>query len=182
MKKVFITFFLLFLTEMMLPANNEGGSSGLIAIVLPYYGDNPRWKNDAKKLKEMAEAKGYTVYSSMNTSKYSKDNRYENQEDQSEAISDFLKYPTKMKKVLIVAPIDSVNDKLNLLVKNTKDAKVSVIAYDGIIKGPTACDYFITFNSYKTGMLQGEAIEAELDLEHTSNQKPKKIVLFAGDP
>jgi len=126
-----------------------------------------RWIKDGETLKKLAEAKGYAA-----------EVQYGNadQAQQNQQIQGFL---TNGAKVLVIG---CINDGVGSVVADAKRDKVAVIAYDRIIQNTTDYAYFLTFNNYKVGTLQGQAIEKALDLKSATTAKPKYITLFAGSP
>ena len=79
--------------------------------------------------------------------------------------------------VIIVAAIESssVSEALDL----AEQAGVTVIAYDRLIYESDAVDYYVTFDNYTLGLMQGEYIAAALDLE--SGAGPFNIEITTGD-
>lgn len=85
---------------------------------------------------------------------------------------------TKGAKVIVVGAIDG--SQLGTQVKAAKDAGAVVIAYDRLLKNTDAIDYYVAYDNYKVGVLQGTAL-----LEGMAKKKPSgpyNIELFAGSP
>ncbi len=85
---------------------------------------------------------------------------------------------TKGAKVIVVGAIDG--SQLGTQIKAAKDAGAVVIAYDRLLKNTDAVDYYIAYDNYKVGVLQGNAL-----LEGMKKKKPNgpyNIELFAGSP
>ncbi|HYO38880.1 MAG TPA: sugar-binding protein [Nocardioidaceae bacterium] len=85
---------------------------------------------------------------------------------------------TKGAKVIVVGAIDG--SQIGTQVKSAKDAGATVIAYDRLIKNTDAVDYYVAYDNFKVGELQGTAL-----LEGMAKKKPKgpyNIELFAGSP
>ncbi|MDT0212897.1 sugar ABC transporter substrate-binding protein [Rothia sp. ARF10] len=85
---------------------------------------------------------------------------------------------TKGAKVIVVGAIDGAQ--LGTQVKAAKDAGATVIAYDRLIKNTDAVDYYVAYDNFKVGELQGNAL-----LEGMAAKKPSgpyNIELFAGSP
>jgi putative multiple sugar transport system substrate-binding protein len=85
---------------------------------------------------------------------------------------------TKGAKVLIIGAIDG--SQLGTQVKAAHDAGITVIAYDRLIKNTDAVDYYVAYDNFKVGELQGNAL-----LEGMKKKKangPYNIELFAGSP
>jgi len=124
-----------------------------------------RWVKDGNSLKEEADALGYLgVVQWANA-----DQLIQNQQ-----ISGFL---TQGAKALIIG---SINDGVGAAVTEAKQENAIVIAYDRIIQGTDDYEFYITFNNYKVGTLQGQSIVDGLDLDNPSGVK--YITLFAGSP
>jgi len=85
---------------------------------------------------------------------------------------------TKGAKVIVVGAIDG--SQLGTQVKAAKDAGAIVIAYDRLLKNTDAVDYYVAYDNFKVGVLQGNAL-----LEGMAKKKPTgpyNIELFAGSP
>ena len=80
--------------------------------------------------------------------------------------------------VLIIAAIESssLGDALDM----ADEAGVAVIAYDRLIYESNDVDYYVTFNNYMVGQLQGDYIADALELY--KNPGPFYIEITAGDP
>ena len=63
---------------------------------------------------------------------------------------------TKGAKVLVIGAIDG--SQLGTQVKQAKDAGAKVIAYDRLIKNTDAVDYYVAYDNFKVGELQGKAL------------------------
>jgi putative multiple sugar transport system substrate-binding protein len=85
---------------------------------------------------------------------------------------------TKGAKVIVVGAIDG--SQLGTQLKAAKDSGAVVIAYDRLVKNTDAVDYYIAYDNFKVGVLQGNAL-----LEGMKKKKangPYNIELFAGSP
>ena len=125
-----------------------------------------RWINDGEGLKEKLEAKNCTV-----------DLQYADDKTDQQ-ISQIQNQIAGGAKILVVAAIDGKT--LGPALENAKSQDVTVIAYDRLINGTDAVDYYATFDNYKVGQLQGEFIEKELAL--ASGGGPYNLEPFAGSP
>jgi len=123
-----------------------------------------RWVGDAEYMKKDLEAMGYKVDVAFADADQSKQNKQ---------IEDMV---TKGAKAIVVG---SVTEAAAQAVESAKAAGVPVISYDRLITGTDAYDYYLTFDNFKVGQLQGEAIKAALALD---TAKGKNITLFAGSP
>lgn len=148
----------------------QGGSSAkgqtLVGIAMPET-HVQRWVKDGNKLKAEAEKLGYKAELQFANA---------DQPTQNQQIQSFL---TQGAKVLVVG---CINDGVASVIAEAGRDKVEVIAYDRIIPNSDQYDYYITFNNFKVGVLQGQGIEAGLNLKAATAAAPKYITLFAGSP
>lgn len=77
-------------------------------------------------------------------------------------------------ELLIIAPIDS--SPLSESLARAKEAGIPVISYDRLILDIVNIDYYVSFDNFQVGVLQGYFIVNHLNFE----QGPKTIELFAG--
>jgi putative multiple sugar transport system substrate-binding protein len=126
-----------------------------------------RWVKDGNSLKAEAEKLGYTAAVQWANA---------DQPTQNQQIEGFL---TQGARALIIG---NINDGVGAAVASAKRENAVVIAYDRIIQGTDEYEYYITFNNYKVGTLQGQSIVAGLDLDSATTTAPKIITLFAGSP
>ena len=145
---------------------NPQVSSKLIGIAMPET-HVQRWVKDGASLKRFAESRGYRAEVSFGNA----DQRLQN-----EQIKDFLNQGAN----LII--IGSVNEEVVSAVAEAARKKVPVISYDRIISNSSDYDYYITFNNYEVGQLQGRSVEQGLDLKNANASNPLLITLFAGAP
>ncbi|MFF3403487.1 substrate-binding domain-containing protein [Streptomyces sp. NPDC002659] len=85
---------------------------------------------------------------------------------------------TKGAKVIVVGATDA--SQLATQVAQAKQAGATVIAYDRLITNTPDVDYYIAFDNFKVGQLQGQAL-----LDGMKAKKPKgpwTIELFSGSP
>ncbi len=123
-----------------------------------------RWVGDAEFMKAELEKMGYKVDVAFADADQSKQNKQ---------IDDMI---TKGAKAIVVG---SVTEAAAEAVESAKKAGVAIISYDRLITGTDAYDYYLTFDNFKVGQLQGEAIKAALALD---TSKDKNITLFSGSP
>ena len=147
------------------PGGQKGGTA-LIGIAMPET-HVQRWVKDGNALKTAAEKRGYKAEVQFGDADQAKQNQQ---------IQSFL---TQGAKVLIVG---CINDGVGAVITEAARDKVTVIAYDRIIPNSADYDYYITFNNFKVGQLQGQAIEKALNLAAAVPSAPKNITLFAGSP
>jgi putative multiple sugar transport system substrate-binding protein len=85
---------------------------------------------------------------------------------------------TKGAKVIIVGAIDG--SQLGTQLKQAKDAGATVIAYDRLLLNTDNVDYYVAYDNFKVGVLQGQALLDGLKAKKPSG--PYNIELFAGSP
>ena len=81
--------------------------------------------------------------------------------------------------LLVVAAIDG--ESLSNVLANAKDMNIPVIAYDRLIMNTDAISYYVSFDNYKVGELQGQFVIDQLDLDNAGD-KTYNIEFTAGDP
>jgi len=128
--------------------------------------DLQRWNQDGDSIKSQLEAWGYTV-------------------DLQYAANDTVTQASQIETmidsgcdVLIIAAIDSWS--LSEVLDLAESYNIPVIAYDRLILESDTVDYYLTFDNYMVGQMQGEYIESALDLE--SGAGPFNIEITTGDP
>ncbi|MDR3337118.1 MAG: substrate-binding domain-containing protein, partial [Treponema sp.] len=144
----------------------DSGGSTLIGIAMPET-TVLRWVKDGASLKAESEKLGYRA---------ELQNANGDQVQQNQQIGNLL---TQGAKLLVVGQL---NDGVASAIADAARDKVAVIAYDRIIQNSADYDYYITFNNFKVGQLQGQGIEAGLNLKAATAAAPKYITLFAGSP
>jgi len=82
-------------------------------------------------------------------------------------------------KVIIIGAKDG--KQLATQVQAAKDAGAYVIAYDRLIENTEAVDYYVAFDNFKVGELQGTALLEGL-AERAGHEAPYNIELFSGSP
>jgi putative multiple sugar transport system substrate-binding protein len=85
---------------------------------------------------------------------------------------------TKGAKVIIVGAIDGAQ--LGTQLKQAKDAGATVIAYDRLLLNTENVDYYVAYDNFKVGVLQGEALLK--GMQEKKPQGPYNVELFAGSP
>lgn len=136
-----------------------------IGIAMPTK-SSQRWIDDGKNVVSGFEKLGYKT-----DLQYGED-VVENQVSQIENMI------TKKVSLLVVAPIDG--EALTDVLQKAKDANIPVISYDRLIKKTPNIDYYVTFDNFKVGVLQGQYIEKALGLK--DGKGPFNIEIFAGSP
>ncbi|MCD7954324.1 MAG: sugar-binding protein [Lachnospiraceae bacterium] len=125
-----------------------------------------RWNRDGEYLKEQFENAGYTV-----ELKYS-DN------DSSQQVSDIQNLLADNVDILIIAAVDG--EALNTVMDEAAESEIPVIAYDRLIMND-ATSYYVSFDNYTVGQLQGEFIVETLDLDNAGDAT-YNMEITAGDP
>lgn len=144
----------------------QAGSAGTLDIGLAMPETHvERWQRDGADLLAGAQARGYSAEVTFGDADQGQQNRQ---------IQDFI---TKGVRLLIVG---NINEGVNSVITEAAEEDIIVIAYDRLITGSDAYDYYITFDNFKVGQMQGEAIRDALGL--ASATTPKNIALFAGSP
>jgi len=171
MKKLFAVSLMILLVAGAIFASGSSGqqaASGrtVIGIAMPET-HVERWVKDGNQLQAEAEKRGYTGLVQWANA---------DQPTQNQQIESFL---TQGARALIIG---NINDGVGAAVRSARRDNVTVIAYDRIIQGTHDYGYYITFNNYKVGTLQGESIVAGLNLASATSAAPKYITLFAGSP
>jgi putative multiple sugar transport system substrate-binding protein len=166
MKKLALVLLVLFVAGSLFAGGTPqgGGNKGLIGIAMPET-HVQRWYKDGNTLKAEAEKRGYSALVQWADA---------NQLIQNGQIESFLLQGAKL---LIVG---CISDGVTTQIANAKRDGVPVIAYDRIISNSADYDYFITFNNFNVGEVQGRAIEEALNLKAATAAAPKQIALFAG--
>lgn len=141
--------------------STEGNGKGevSIGIVLPTK-DEPRWVQDEKRFKDALADSEYTteILFSQGSSAKEKEN-----------VETLL---NKGIDVLIIAPHDGAA--AGASVSAAKKEGVTVIAYDRLITGTDAVDYYVTFDSLAVGAAQAQY------LIDSANGKNVPLYLYAG--
>ncbi|WP_113717034.1 substrate-binding domain-containing protein [Arthrobacter dokdonensis] len=81
-------------------------------------------------------------------------------------------------KVIIVGAIDG--GQLGTQLKQAKDAGATVIAYDRLLLNTPNVDYYVAYDNFKVGELQGQALLDGMKAKKPTG--PYNIELFAGSP
>ncbi|HEY8701791.1 MAG TPA: sugar-binding protein [Arthrobacter sp.] len=85
---------------------------------------------------------------------------------------------TKGAKVIIVGAIDGAQ--LGTQLKQAKDSGATIIAYDRLLLNTENVDYYVAYDNFKVGVLQGQALLDGLKTKKPNG--PYNIELFAGSP
>jgi len=137
-----------------------------VGIAMPTQ-SSARWIADGANMKKILEERGYQV-----DLQYAEDNV-------DAQISQLENMITKGDQCLVIASIDG--ESLTNVLSKAHDSKISVIAYDRLIRNSEYVSYYATFDNFKVGVLQGGYIVKKLGLDK-GNKGPFNIELFAGSP
>ncbi len=144
---------------------NSSDGSGKIGISMPTQ-SLERWNRDGAYLDDQFKKAGYETVLTFS------DN------DSGKQVNDIQNMLADGVDLLIVAAIDG--EALNTAMNEAADAKVPVISYDRLIKND-AVSYYVSFDNYTVGKLQGEFIVDKLDLKNAGDKK-YNMEITAGDP
>ncbi|MDR1002795.1 MAG: sugar-binding protein [Oscillospiraceae bacterium] len=143
------------------------GGEGTIGIVMPTK-SLERWNRDGSYLKKEFEAKGYDVelvYA---------DN------DVAQQVNDIENLIAGEVDLLVIAAVDG--ESLTNVLEGAKEADIPVIAYDRLIMNTEAVKYYVSFDNYTVGKLQGQYVIDTLGLKLDDTSKTYNIEFTAGDP
>ena len=174
MKKKFMAMCMAAVMTVSLTACGSGGSAGSgssgddgkakIGLSMPTQ-SLERWNRDGAYLEEQFQNAGYDTiltYSDNDSGKQGND------------IQNMLADGADL---LVIAAIDG--EALNTALDEAAEAGVPVIAYDRLIKND-AVSYYVSFDNYTVGTLQGQFVIDQLDLDNTD--KTYNMEFTAGDP
>ena len=148
-------------------ADASGSTSGdaqTIGISMPTQ-SLERWNRDGSYLDEQFKAAGYdtiVTYSDNDTNRQ---------------VNDIQNMIAQGVDLLVVAAIDG--EALNTVMNDAGAEGLPIIAYDRLIMNDNV-SYYVSFDNYTVGTLQGQYIVETLDLENQAG--PFNIELTAGDP
>ncbi|NLZ49945.1 MAG: sugar ABC transporter substrate-binding protein [Clostridiales bacterium] len=131
-----------------------------IGVVLPTK-DEPRWVQDETRFKEAVEQAGYSV-----EILFSQGNSAREKENVEALIAKGI-------KVLIICPQDGTA--AAAAVEAAKKEGITVIAYDRLITGTDAVDYYVTFDSIAVGEAQAQYL-----VDKAGDTKNNPLYLYAG--
>lgn len=144
-----------------------GGDAGeekvTVGILMPTK-EQTIWSTQGDRLVEGYQAAGYDTLI-----EYAEDSA----EDQVMQIENMI---TKGADVLVIVAVDGAA--LTDACEKAKEEGIIVIAEDRLITNTEAVDFYVTFDLFKMGQLQGEHIEAKLDLKNAEG--PFNLEVFSG--
>lgn len=148
-------------------ATTAPAAGGKVGIAMPTK-SLERWNRDGSFLKQQFESAGYEVELT-----YS-DN------DVTQQVSDIENLIADKVNILIIAAIDG--ESLTNVLDSADQAGIPVISYDRLIRNTKAVDYYVSFDNYTVGVLQGQYVIDTLKLDVKDTSKTYNIEFTAGDP
>ncbi len=142
-------------------------SGGKVGIAMPTK-SLERWNRDGSFLQKQFESKGCEVelvYS---------DN------DVNQQVNDIENLIADKVNLLVIAAIDG--ESLSNVLDSADQAGIPVISYDRLIMNTKAIDYYVSFDNYTVGKLQGQYVVDTLKLDLKDTSKTYNIEFTAGDP
>lgn len=146
-------------------SSSSSSDGGKIGISMPTQ-SLERWNRDGSYLDQQFQSAGFETVLT-----YS-DN------DSGRQVNDIQNMLADGVDLLIISAIDG--EALNTAMNEAAEAGVPVIAYDRLIMND-AVSYYVSFDNYTVGKLQGQFIEESLDLANASG-KSYNLEITAGDP
>jgi putative multiple sugar transport system substrate-binding protein len=143
-----------------------GGSSKLIGVLMPMRAVD-RWMLDGDNIKKQLEAKGYTVIL-----EYAEN-------DNALQISQIENIIEKKCQALIIAAADCYG--LNDVLEKASKSSIKIIAYDRLLMDTEFVDYYVTFDNFEVGAVQGEYIEKTFNLKDAAAE-PINLEIISGAP
>ena len=152
-------------TEAATEVATEAAVGGYIGISMPTQ-SSERWIKDGNTMKDLLEAKGYTV-----DLQYAEDDI----PTQKAQIENMI---TKGAQVLIIAAVDGST--LSATLDQAGKDGVKIISYDRLLVDTEAVSYYATFDNRGVGRLQAQSLVD--GLKANKGEGPYNIELFAGSP
>lgn len=148
-------------------ASKAPAATGKVGIAMPTK-SLERWNRDGAFLQKQFESKGYKV-----SLVYSDNNVTQQVNDIENLIADKV-------NLLVIVAVDGTS--LSTVLKTAADAKIPVIAYDRLIMNTNAVSYYVSFDNYTVGKLQGQYVVDTLKLKPDDKSKTYNIEITTGDP
>jgi len=152
--------------ELVIHDTHSDDGRNVVGISMPSQ-SLERWNRDGLFLKQGFEEAGYEVLLSYGNDLI---------DEQINGIEDMIDQGADL---LIITPIDASS--LESVVKKAAEAAIPVLSYDRLILRSPYIDYYVSFDNYSVGVLQGEFIRDQLDLDHAGNHT-YNIEFVSGDP
>ncbi|MBR2188782.1 MAG: sugar-binding protein [Eubacterium sp.] len=141
------------------------GEKGTVGLLMPAK-SLERWNRDGSFLQQQFEGQGYNVKLIFS------DNKIDQQ------IKDIEGLIAENVDLLVIVPVDG--ESVTRVLEDAKDAGIPVISYDRLIMNSDAVSYYVSFDNYTVGKMQGEFVRDQLDLDNAEG--PFNIEFTAGDP
>lgn len=141
--------------------------TGKVGIAMPTK-SLERWNRDGAFLEKQFKDKGYKV-----SLVFSNNNVTQQVNDIENLIADKV-------NLLVIAAVDGTS--LSNVLKSAADAKIPVIAYDRLIMNTNAVSYYVSFDNYTVGKLQGQFVVDTLKLKLDDKSKSYNMEITCGDP
>lgn len=144
--------------------DDSTGGAKKVGIAMPTQ-SLERWNRDGSYLEEQFKSAGYetvVTYSDNDTNRQ---------------VSDIQNMIADGVDLLVVAAIDG--EALNTVMNEAGEAGIPIIAYDRLIMNDNV-SYYVSFDNYTVGTLQGQYIVDTLDLDNAAG--PFNMEMTAGDP
>ena len=151
--------------ELVINDTHSDDGRNIIGISMPSQ-SLERWNRDGQFLKENFEKAGFEVLLSYGNDLI---------DEQIDGIEYMLESGADL---LIITPIDASS--LENVTKKAASSKVPIISYDRLILRSPYIDYYVSFDNYLVGKLQGEYIVNALDL--ANSDRSYNIEMVSGDP
>ncbi|MBP5305381.1 MAG: sugar-binding protein [Lachnospiraceae bacterium] len=151
--------------ELVINDTHSDDGRNIIGISMPSQ-SLERWNRDGQFLKENFEKAGFEVLLSYGNDLI---------DEQIDGIEYMLEEGADL---LIITPIDASS--LENVIKKAASSNVPIISYDRLILRSPYIDYYVSFDNYLVGKLQGEFILDALGLPYTD--KTYNIEMVSGDP
>ena len=145
-------------------ATSATGEAKTVGISMPTQ-SLERWNRDGSYLDEQFQAAGYetiVTYSDNDTNRQ---------------VNDIQNMIAEDVDLLVVAAIDG--EALNTVMNEAGEAGIPIIAYDRLIMNDNV-SYYVSFDNYTVGTLQGQYVVDTLDLDNAAG--PFNMEFTAGDP
>ncbi|QYZ71475.1 multiple monosaccharide ABC transporter substrate-binding protein [Neotabrizicola shimadae] len=139
---------------------------GTVGISMPTKSSS-RWISDGNSMVEQFQAAGYAA-----------DLQYA-EDDIPTQLAQVENMISKGVNVLVIAAIDGTT--LSNALANAQASGIKVIAYDRLIRDSGDVDYYTTFDNFKVGVLQANALVSCLKANFP-DAKPWNVELFGGSP
>ena len=147
--------------------NSDAGKKAKIGIAMPTK-SLERWNRDGSFLEKQFKSKGYDV------SLVYSDN------DITQQVNDIENLIADNVSLLVIAAIDG--ESLSTVLDDADKKGIPVISYDRLIMNTKAVDYYVSFDNYTVGKLQGQYVIDKLGLDVSDTSKKYNIEFTAGDP